>query len=372
MYLFSPDGKRYLDFASGIGVSSLGHHHPALVDALKKQTDSLWHISNMYQMPSLERFADRLCEISFADKVFFGNSGAEAVETAFKITRKYHNEKGNADKYRIIYFSNAFHGRTLATLSASDRDPKVRADYEPFIDGFDKAIFNDLASVKALITPETGGILVEPVQGDGGIRPADDAFLKGLRTLADEHDLTLIFDEIQCGAGRTGTFFAHEHYGVEPDILTLAKGIGGGFPLAATLVRDAFAGGMTPGTHGSTYGSNPLAMAVGNAVLDVMLEKAFIPRIKDVSLSLFEGLEALKEEFPDVITEVRGRGLMVGLKVSPDKVKMVQLLRKRQLLTAPAADNVVRLLPPLIVEKEHISQALENIRDVCRECCPND
>jgi acetylornithine/N-succinyldiaminopimelate aminotransferase len=370
VYLFSADGQKYLDFAAGIAVNCLGHSHPKLVKALQNQAAKLWHVSNLYHIAGLERLADRLCEHSFADKVFFCNSGAEAVECAIKMVRKYHDETGNPERFRIICFSGAFHGRTLATISASDRE-KVMKGFEPPVDGFDHVPFNDLEAVKKAIGPETGGIMVEPIQGEGGIRPANPEFLKGLRKLCDEHGLLLVFDEIQCGMGRTGKFFAHELYGITPDILSSAKGIGGGFPLGACLATDKAAVGMKPGTHGSTYGSNPLAMAVGNAVMDVIADKAFLKKVAEMGAYLEQGLQKIKGGFPSnlkpVIEEIRGRGLMLGIKLTPPVADFVEKLRDRKLLAVGASDNVVRLLPPLIVEKQHIDNALEIIHDVCKE-----
>jgi acetylornithine/N-succinyldiaminopimelate aminotransferase len=370
VYLFSPEGEKYLDFAAGIAVNCLGHSHPHLVKALQTQAGKLWHVSNLYHIEGLEELADRLCEKSFADKVFFCNSGAEAVECAIKMVRKYHSETGNPGKYRIICFSGAFHGRTLATISASDRE-KVMKGFEPPVDGFDHVPFNDLEAVKKAITKETGGIMVEPIQGEGGIRPASKEFLKGLRALCDEHGLMLVLDEIQCGMGRTGKMFAHEHYGITPDILSSAKGIGGGFPLGACLATEKAAQGMKPGTHGSTYGSNPLAMAVGNAVMDILAEEKFLKHVAEMGDYLSKGLEKIKGGFPSnlkpVIEEVRGKGLMIGLKLVPPAADFVEKLRDKKLLSVSASDNVVRLLPPLIVEKQHIDNALEIIHDVCTE-----
>ncbi len=370
VHLFSTDGKKYLDFASGIAVNCLGHGHPHLVKALQDQAAKLWHISNLYQVPGLEKLATRLCDNSFADKVFFCNSGAESVECAIKMVRKYHDETGNPDKYRIICFLGAFHGRTLATISASDRE-KVMKGFEPAVDGFDHVPFNDLEAVKKAITSQTGGIMVEPIQGEGGIRNATPEFLKGIRELCDKHGLLMVVDEIQCGMARTGKMFAHEHYGITPDILTSAKGIGGGFPLGACLATEKAAVGMTPGTHGSTYGSNPLAMAVGNAVMDIIAEKKFLQHVAEMGAYFEAGLNKIKGGFPKntapVIQEVRGKGLILGLKVSPPAADFVEKLREKMLLTVPASDNVVRLLPPLIIEKQHIDNALEIINDVCKE-----
>ena len=364
VYLFSPDGTRYLDFASGIAVNSLGHGHPHLVNALKEQADLLWHCSNMYQMEGLSRLAERLVEVSFADKVFFGSSGGEAVECGLKMIRKYHDTTGNPDRYRVITMSGGFHGRTLACISAGGNEV-ARRGYAPLVDGFDRAQFNDLASVEALIGRETGAILVEPVQGEGGVNVAKPEFLKGLRALADKHGLLLFFDEVQCGMGRMGTLFGYEQYGVVPDIMSVAKGIGGGFPLSACLATDKVASVMTTGSHGSTYGSNPLAMAVGNAVLDVMLESDFLPRVRSVGAYFENGLHELVARFPQLLEEARGTGLMLGLKTRVPHLAVVEALRARGLLTAPAEDNVIRLLPPLIIDDKDVEEALNIIAHVC-------
>ena len=363
-YLFSPDGTRYLDFASGIAVNSLGHNHPHLVSALKEQADLLWHCSNMYQMEGLSRLAERLVEVSFADKIFFGSSGGEAVETGLKMLRKYHDATGNPDRYRVITMSGGFHGRTMACISAGGNEV-ARAGYGPLLDGFDRAQFNDLASVEALIGAQTAAILVEPIQGEGGVNSATPEFLKGLRALCDKHGLLLFFDEVQCGMGRMGTLFGYEQYGVLPDIMSVAKGIGGGFPLSACFATDKVAACMTTGSHGSTYGSNPLAMAVGNAVLDVMLETDFLPRVSRVGAYFENGLNELVARFPKLLARVRGTGLMLGLKTHVPVLEMVDSLRAAKLLTAPCEDNVIRLLPPLIIEEEDAQAALNIIAHVC-------
>src|SRR5579872_3141801 len=307
VYLFSPEGTRYLDFASGIAVNALGHCHPHVVEALKKQADTLWHCSNMYRMPGLENFANRLMEITFADKVFFCNSGTEAVECGLKMIRKW--GKG---RYRVITMQGGFHGRTIACISAGGNDI-ARKGYDPLLDGFDRAEFNNLKSVESLIGPKTAAILVEPIQGEGGINVGTSEFLRGLRALADKHGLLLFIDEVQCGMGRTGTLFAYEQAGITPDIVSVAKGIGNGFPLAACLATEKAASGMTPGSHGSTYGSNPLAMAVGNAVLDVLLAPGFFKHVQEVGAQLKAGLQKLVNDFPKLFSEVRGTGLMLGV-----------------------------------------------------------
>lgn len=364
VYLFAADGTRYLDFASGIAVNSLGHCHPHVTSALKSQADILWHCSNMYQMPGLSRMADRLTAACFADKVFFGNSGGEAVECGFKMIRKYHDATGHPERYRIITMSGGFHGRTLACISAGGNDV-ARKGYEPLVDGFDRAEFNNLASVEKAIGKETAAILVEPIQGEGGIHVATHAFLQGLRKLCDKHGLLLMIDEVQCGMGRTGKLFAYEHAGVTPDIVSTAKGIGNGFPLAACLTTDAVASAMTPGSHGSTYGSNPLAMAVGNAVLDVMLAPGFFEHVAHVGALLKTELNALVKKFPKLLSEARGEGLMLGLQTQMSHLEMVERLRARKLLTAPAEDNVIRIVPPLVIEESHVADAVQIISNVC-------
>jgi acetylornithine/N-succinyldiaminopimelate aminotransferase len=366
VYLYAPDDKRYLDFAAGIAVNSLGHCHPHLVQALVGQAQTLWHCSNMYQMPGLSRMAERLVAASFADKVFFCNSGGEAVETGLKMLRKYHDATGNPDRYRVITMSGGFHGRSLTCISAGG-NAIARDGYGPLVDGFDRATFNDLASVEALIGTQTAAILVEPIQGEGGIREADVAFLKGLRALCDKHGLLLYFDEVQCGMGRTGHLFAYEEVGVLPDIVSVAKGIGGGFPLAACLTTDKVAASMAPGTHGSTYGANPLAMAAGNAVLDVMLADGFFAQVKRVSALLKQGLAEIVVRHPSLFAEVRGRGLLLGLKAMPPALQMVEVLRANGLLTSPAEENVVRITPPLVIDETHVNEALSIIQRTAEE-----
>lgn len=366
MYLFSPDNERYLDFAAGIAVNSLGHCHPHVTAALKAQADMLWHCSNMYRIPGLDRLAGRLTALCFADKVFFCNSGGEAVECAFKMVRKYHDAYGHAERYRVVTMEGGFHGRTLACISAGGNDI-ARKGYEPLVDGFDRVPFNDLKAVDMAIGPQTAAILVEPIQGEGGVRAATPEFLRGLRALADRYGLLLIVDEVQCGMGRTGALFAYEHAGITPDIVTAAKGIGNGFPLAACLATKAVASAMTPGSHGSTYGSNPLAMAVGNAVLDVMMAQGFFEHVTQVGDYLKAGLQSLVTDFPTLLEEVRGQGLMLGLRTRVMCTEMAEKLRVRRLLTAPAEDRVLRITPPLIMEKSHADEGLEIVRQVCKE-----
>lgn len=365
-YMYTPEGERYLDFAAGIAVNALGHSHPSLVDALVNQAQRLWHVSNMYTIPNLNELGDKYVKHSFADTIFFCNSGTEAVECGIKMIRKYHDDTGNPDKYRIITFTGAFHGRTMAAISASNR-ARVMDGFGPALEGFDNVEFGDLEAVKAAITEETGGILVEPIQGEGGIRPAPEGFLKELRNIADEHGLLLMFDEVQCGIGRTGTLFAHELFDVTPDILSSAKGIGGGFPLGACMATDKAATGMKQGTHGSTYGGNPLAMAVGNAVFDEIIKPGFMEHVSDVSDYMFAELR--KVNFPEYVDTIRGVGLMIGIKLKDtiDCKDVVEKLREKKLLSIPAGDNVVRFLPPLIITKEHVDEAIAIIRSVLQE-----
>ncbi len=366
VHLFTPEGQRYLDFASGIAVNALGHSHPHVIAALKAQADLIWHCSNMYRIPGLEKLAGRLTELTFADKAFFCNSGSEAVECGLKMIRKYHDANGQPQRYRIITMTGGFHGRTMACISAGGNDI-ARSGYEPLLDGFDRVTFNDLAAVKAAIGPQTAGILVEPVQGEGGVHVATRDFLAGLRDLADEHGLLLFCDEVQCGLGRTGHWFAHERAGISPDIMSVAKGIGNGFPLGVCLATDKAASGMVPGSHGSTYGSNPLAMAVGNAVLDVMLEPGFLDHVDTVGQSLHTGLQALAKEFPELFGQVRGLGLMIGMQMHVSARDMVDRLRAKHLLMTAAEGDVLRILPPLIIEENHVQEALAIMHGVCKE-----
>jgi acetylornithine/N-succinyldiaminopimelate aminotransferase len=357
VWLETPEGERYLDFAAGIAVNSLGHTHPHLVEALKAQADCLWHLSNVHEIPDQSRLAERLTEVTFADKVFFTNSGAEALECAIKTARRHFFVNGQPERYRIVTIEGAFHGRTLATIAAGGQ-PKYLEGFGPKVEGFDQVPFGDHEALKAAITSETGAILVEPVQGEGGIRPLPNECMRGLRELCDEHGILLILDEVQSGVGRTGKLFAHEWAGIEPDIMAVAKGIGGGFPFGACLATASAADGMTLGTHGTTYGGNPLAMAVGNAVLDVILDDGFLPHVNDVALVLRQGLASLKDRYPDLIADVRGSGLMLGIKCAKSNADLVAAMRSEHLLAVPAGDNVVRLLPPLIVTTEEAREAL--------------
>ncbi|RFC67120.1 MULTISPECIES: aspartate aminotransferase family protein [Mesorhizobium] len=360
-WLIAEDGQRYLDLAGGIAVNSLGHSHPHLVAALVEQAGKLWHVSNLYHIPGQERLGERLVEASFADKVFFTNSGAEALECAIKTARRYQYVKGHPERYRIITFEGAFHGRTLATIAAGGQ-AKYLEGFGPKVDGFDQVAFDDIDAAEKLIGPETAAILLEPVQGEGGVRSFPPSSLKRVRELCHKHGLLLIFDEVQCGIGRTGKLFAHELANVTPDIMAIAKGIGGGFPVGACLATAEAASGMTAGVHGTTFGGNPLAMAVGNAVLDVVLEGNFLDEVARKALLFKQGLAAVADEYPNVIEEIRGTGLMLGLKCKVPNTKFVQALRDEKTLSVGAGDNVVRLLPPLTISDEEIRQAVERIR----------
>ncbi|HEU5048387.1 MAG TPA: aspartate aminotransferase family protein [Rickettsiales bacterium] len=362
-YLFDEAGKQYLDFASGIAVNSLGHCHPHLVESLTKQAQELWHCSNLYRTPGLEKFAERITNHTFADKVFMTNSGTEAVECGIKMIRRFHYANGTP-RPRIITVTGSFHGRTLACISAG-RSPKAVEGYEPLLEGFDQVPFGDLEAARAAVTPQTGGIMLETIQGEGGIRPQGMEYLQGLRKLADEHGLLLFLDEVQCGIGRTGRMFAFEHYGITPDICSIAKGIGGGFPVGGCLATAHAAKGMTPGSHGGTYGGNPLATSVANAVLDVMLKDGFMECVQKVGDQLKDALQRTMNDFPHVIEEIRGMGLMLGVKTKPRATEIVARLRERGLLTvALASDNIIRFLPPLIITQSHVEEAVRILRDV--------
>ncbi len=366
-YLIGERGERYLDFASGIAVNILGHGHPHLVQAIQQQAATLMHVSNLYGSPQGESLAQRLVDNTFADTVFFTNSGAEALECAIKTARRYHYASGNPGKHKLITFSNAFHGRTLGTISATDQ-PKMRDGFEPLLPGFQVVKFNDLEAALAAVDDETAGFLLEPIQGEGGILPATQEFLEGLRAVCDEKDLLLIFDEVQCGVMRSGTFFAYEQYGVIPDIMAIAKGIGGGFPLGACLASAKAAKGMVIGTHGSTYGGNPLAMAAGNAVLDVILEPAFKDHVHKMGERLRASLEQLIPNHDELFESVRGKGLMLGIKMKTESRAFVAHLRdKHGLLTVAGGDNVVRILPPLVIEESHIAECIEKLSAGARD-----
>lgn len=366
-WLFATDGRRFLDFGGGVAVTVLGHCHPHLVEALVRQAQKLWHCSNLYHIPEQERLAERLVAASFADAVFFCNSGAEAIECGLKLTRKYqHVVAGASQRFRVITCSGAFHGRTLATIAAGG-SPKYLEGYQPKVDGFDHVPFGDLDAVRGAIGPATAGILVEPIQGEGGIHPATPAFLRGLRALADEHGLVLFFDEVQCGVGRTGRLFAHQWTEVVPDVMAIAKGLGGGFPLGACLASKRLAQAFAPGSHGSTFGGNPLAMAVGNAVLDVIADPKFLEHVRAVAEDLHRRLAGLPIRFPSVVAEVRGVGLMLGLKCIVNNRSLVEGLLQGGLLSVPAGDNVVRLLPPLIIGAREVEEACRIIEAACAE-----
>jgi len=360
VWLITETGERYLDFGAGVAVTSVGHGHPHVVGALKEQADKVWHLSNIYEIPGQETLAKRLTEATFADKVFFTNSGAEALECAIKTARRYQFSKGHPERFHIITFEGAFHGRTLATIAAGGQE-KYLEGFGPKAPGFDQVPFGDLDAVRGAITNETAAILIEPVQGEGGVRPATNEFLRGLRGICDEHGLLLIFDEVQTGVGRTGKFFAHEWSGVTPDIMAVAKGIGGGFPLGACLATAEAASGMKVGTHGSTYGGNPLAMAVGSAVLDVILADGFLQQVRDVSLVFRQGLASLKDRYPDIIEDVRGEGLLLGVKAAVPSSELLQAIRDAHLLGVPAGDNVIRLLPPLVVTPDEAREGLARL-----------
>jgi len=360
-WLIEASGARYLDFAGGIAVNSLGHAHPHLVRALKDQAEKLWHVSNLYRIPDQERLAERLVAATFADKVFFTNSGAEALECAIKTARRYHFANGQPERYRIITFEGAFHGRTLATIAAGGQ-AKYLEGFGPKVEGFDQVPFVDLEAAEKAITSETAAILIEPVQGEGGIREVPNEKLRRLREICDRHGLLLILDEVQCGIGRTGKLFAYEWAGIAPDIMAIAKGIGGGFPVGACLATDEAAKGMVAGVHGTTFGGNPLAMAVGNAVLDVVLEEGFLDEVNRKALAFKQGLAGVVDEFPSVFEEVRGIGLLLGLKCRMPNATVNAALRANNLLAVPAGENVLRILPPLNVTDEELRIALDAIR----------
>ncbi len=359
-YLYATDGRRYLDFGSGIAVSLLGHSHPTLVKAVQKQAARLWHVSNLYEVPEQKALAKKLTDNCFADTVFFCNSGAEAMEGTIKTARKYHSANGAPERYRIITFEGAFHGRTLATMAAGGQE-KILSGFGPKTDGFDQVPFGDLAATKAAIGPETAGILVEPVQGEGGVRVADPAFLKGLRKLCDDAGILLLMDEVQCGMGRTGKLFAHQWTDITPDVMGVAKGIGGGFPLGAFLATAEAAKGMVAGSHGTTYGGNLMAMAAGNAVADTVLAEGFLDNVLKVANRMKQGLASISDRFPEVFKGVRGTGLMLGLECVMVNGDVVAALREQGLLTVPAGENVVRILPPLVIGDSEIDEGLAMI-----------
>ena len=359
-WIISTTGERYLDFTGGVAVNVLGHAHPYLIEALTAQAKKLWHVSNLFRIPEAERLAERLCAASFADLAFFCNSGTEAMEGAIKVTRKFHAVSAHPEKFRIITFEGAFHGRTLASLAATG-NKKYLEGFGPPVEGFDQVGFGDLDAVKAAIGPQTAGIMIEPVMGEGGVRVVPNAFLKALRELCDQHGLLLIFDEVQCGIGRTGELFAYQRTGVKPDVMGLAKGLGGGFPIGATLATANAGKGMTAGTHGSTFGGNPLAMAAANAVLDVVTGPGFLDRVKQTSLLFKQRLAEMKDRHPSIIAEIRGEGLLLGLRTLALNSALVDALRAEKMLTVAAGDNVVRLLPPLNISDDEVREAISRL-----------
>ena len=365
-YLFSTSNDKYLDFVSGIAVNALGHCHDHLVKTVQEQAAKLWHVSNAFEIPEQEKLAQRLVENTFADYVIFMNSGAEATEASIKIARKYFFEKGQPEKNRIITFKGAFHGRTLASLFAANNPDHIKG-FEPKVEGFDQVDFGDHEALKKAINKNTAAIMVETILGEGGIKIIPDQCLQGLRKLCDEHDLLLILDEVQCGIGRSGKFFAFDWAGIEPDIVPIAKGIGGGFPVGACLVNKKAGSGMKPGNHGSTFGGNPLAMSVGNAVLDIILEKGFLENVVKIGEYFEAQLLKLKEKYPSVIEEVRGKGLLRGIKLKSDNAKFLNELFEYKMLAVKASENVVRLLPPLIVKEKEIDEAISIIEKVCEK-----
>jgi len=365
-FIYSTNGKKYLDFVQGIAVNSLGHAHPKLINAVSKQSKKLWHVSNAFQIPEGEMLAKKLAKKTFADYVMFQNSGAEATEAAIKVARRYFYSIGKPKKNRILCIKNSFHGRTLATIYASG-SKKMTEGFGPKINGFDHFEFGNHKSLKNKITKNTAAIMVETIMGEGGIKVIPDWRLKDLRKICDKKNILLILDEVQCGIGRSGDFFAFEKSKVKPDIVPIAKGIGGGFPIGAVLMNKKVASGMTAGTHGSTFGGNPLAMAVGNSVMDIISNKKFLNNVKNISKYFFSNLNHIKNEYPNIIKEIRGRGLLIGIQLKVDQIKFIKKLMDNKLLTIRAAENVVRVLPPLNVKKNEVDQALKIIKKVCSE-----
>jgi len=360
IWITAVNGDRYLDLTGGVAVNVLGHAHPRLVAALTEQAGKLWHTSNLFRVPQAERLAERLCAATFADLAFFCNSGAEALEGTIKTARKYQAINGRPEKFRIVTFEGAFHGRTLATLAAGG-NKKYLDGFGPPVEGFDQVAFGDLEATKRAITPQTGAILIEPIMGEGGVRVVPHAFLKALRELCDQHGMLLLFDEVQSGMGRTGSLFAYQQTGVTPDVMGVAKGLGGGFPVGAVLATADAGKGMTAGTHGSTFGGNPLAMSVGGAVLDVLLEPEFLDRVKQVSLLFKQRLAEIKDRHPAVVAEIRGEGLLLGMRLNVPNGDMVDALRAEKMLAVAAGDNVVRLLPPLTISDKEVGEAISRI-----------
>jgi acetylornithine/N-succinyldiaminopimelate aminotransferase len=364
VWLVTEDGERYLDFTSGVAVNALGHAHPHLVAAVTEQAQKLWHVSNLYEIPEAERVAQRLCAASFADVVFFCNSGAEAVEGAIKTARKYQAVSERPERYRIITFEGAFHGRTLATLAAGGQK-KYLEGFGPTVEGFDQVPFADLAAVKKTIGEQTAAVMIEPLMGEGGVRSVEPSFLRALRELCDQNGLLLIFDEVQSGMGRTGELFAYQRMGVTPDIMALAKALGGGFPVGAVLATNEAAKGMTAGTHGSTFGGNPLAMSAANATLDIMLAPGFFDHVKKIGILFKQRLAEIKDRYPSLIAEVRGDGLLVGLRAVVPAGELVNAIRAEKMLTVAAGDNVVRLLPPLIISEQEMAEGVARLDRAC-------
>ena len=367
-YLYTEKGERYLDFIAGIAVNGLGHGHPALIQAVKDQSEKLWHLSNMFRITGQYELASKYCNhLEWAGKVFFTNSGAEAVECAMKTARRYHYDKGDVERYEIITFTGAFHGRTMGTINAGG-NPKYLKGFGPNLPGFIHLEFGDHDALKAAMSDKTAAILVEPVQGEGGLRPMPAECLRGLRQLCDEHGALLIYDEVQCGAGRTGKLFAHEWVeGSEPDLMAAAKGIGGGFPLGACIAREEIAACMVPGTHGSTYGGNPMAMAVGNAAFDALTEPGMMEHVNKVSNFLKQQFEGLKDEFPDVVDELRGKGLLIGMRLKKTALTVRKNALTKGLLAGSAGDNVLRMAPPLIIDETHVREAIAILRECFEE-----
>ena len=369
-YLYATDGRKFLDFTSGIAVTSLGHCHPHLIEAVTAQAHKLWHVSNLFQIPGQQRLAERLVANSFADTVFFNNSGAEAVELSIKVARKYQSETGHPERYRVIGCNGSFHGRSFATLAAAGAEAYLKG-FGPVMDGFDHVAFNNLNEMRAAITNETAAILVEPVQGEGGVRAPSADYLKGLRAICDEYGLLLVFDEVQSGMGRTGKLFAHQWAGVTPDVMAVAKALGNGFPIGACLATEKAAIGMVPGTHGSTFGGNPLAVAAGNAVLDVMLEPGFFEQVERMARLLRGKLDGLVGAYPKLFAEVRGSGLLLGIRCHVTAGDFVTKLRENGLLCLTAGENVLRILAPLTVGEHEIEEGLGILTKVAREWPPS-
>ena len=365
-YVYSNDGKKYLDFVMGIAVNSLGHAHPSLVKTINKQSKKLWHVSNAFQIPEGENLAKKLCKKTFADYVMFQNSGAEATEAAIKVARRYFFSIGKPNKNRILCIKNSFHGRTLAAIYASG-SKKMTEGFGPKVKGFDHFIFGDHKALEKKISKDTAAIMVETIMGEGGIKVIPDFCLRELRKLCNKKKILLILDEVQCGIGRSGDFFAFEKSKVKPDIVPIAKGIGGGFPIGAVLMNKKVASGMVPGTHGSTFGGNPLAMSVGNKVMDIVSNKKFLNNVKKLSKYFLSNLNKIKEKYPSIIKQIRGRGFLIGIQLHQDQTNFIKKLMENKLLTIRAAENVVRVLPPLNVKKRELDEALKIINKVCSQ-----